>query len=262
MVADSTKPTSPQFIVGASSGPTGDDDTINIQFSPRPRGLRNICDNCVFNAMTQRVASMMAMTGFHCAVDVPGPLGELLQWAATSSASAGCYSLVDDDELFDLIKNVEMVGRQQATLQPVQSMLHQWTVDDLFIVAQEWWSAIITVMPGRADSADQTVAAICYGNSEGLAKPCRCVCGEWDPKQKSSFFYIALARLVLLKFRLLILLHLFYTEPIFLEPRISEVHEITIKTEFLRISNKRTSNIRGSRKISPLYKTSANEIRA
>ena len=53
-------------------------------------------------------------------------------------------------------------------------------------------------------------------------------------------------------------LHLFYTKPIFLEPRISEVHETTLKTEFLRNSNKRTSNIRGSRKISPLYKTSVN----
>ena len=62
-----------------------DSDTAIIKFSPRPRGLRKICGKCAFNAMTQSAASMMAMTGLHCADDVPGPLGELLQWAATSS---------------------------------------------------------------------------------------------------------------------------------------------------------------------------------
>ena len=84
---------------------------------------------------------MTAATGLHCAGVVPGPLGELLQWAAASSYASEPFGVVvDDDELLGLIEEVEMYGRQSMTLQSVRSVLHQWTVGDVFTVAQEWWS--------------------------------------------------------------------------------------------------------------------------
>ena len=45
-------------------------------------------------------------------------------------------------------------------------------VDDLYTVTQEWFSATITVTPVKTDSESvgtQTVAAICYDNSNGYA---------------------------------------------------------------------------------------------
>ena len=155
-----------------------DSDSIAVRFSPRPRGLPNLCDNCVFNAFTQALAAMMAATGHHCSDVVPGPLGELLQWASSSAyVPDDDHQLtfpskipVDDDALFDVIEDVQMDGRQQVTLLSVRSMLHQWALDDLFAVTQKWFSTTITVMPVKADSAStETVAAICYDNSAGIA---------------------------------------------------------------------------------------------
>ena len=88
-----------------------DSEEITVQFSPRPRGLRNICDNCAFNSFTQSVASMMAATGLHCSDVVPGPLAELIQWASATTVTDGDDGF-DDEELNELIEDVQMDGRQ------------------------------------------------------------------------------------------------------------------------------------------------------
>ena len=113
---------------------------------------------------------MMLMTGLECSGGVPGALPELLQWATTCAAPADAQGpIVDDDELFDLIADLEMVGRQTITSKSLQSMFEQWPFDLHFSISQEWWATCITVTCQGSLEADRTVAAICYGNSEGFA---------------------------------------------------------------------------------------------
>ena len=150
-----------------------DSDTITVRFSPRPRGLPNLCDNCVFNSITQALASMMAATGLHCSDVVPGPLGELIQWAAATSATdVDVDDGFDEEELNEVIEDVQMDGRQSLTMLAVVPILHRMAVDNLYTATQEWFSATITVTPVTTDSESvgtRTVAAICYDNSDGYA---------------------------------------------------------------------------------------------
>jgi hypothetical protein len=148
-----------------------DSEEITVQFSPRPRGLRNICDNCAFSCFTQSVASMMAATGLHCSDVVPGPLGELIQWAAATSATdVDVDDGFDEEELNEVIEDVQMDGRQSLCHNSVETILHRMAVDDLYTVTQEWFALTIMIMPVNADSeALSTVAAICYDSSEGFA---------------------------------------------------------------------------------------------
>ena len=148
-----------------------DAEEITVQFSPRPRGLRNICDNCVFNCFTQCVSSMIAASDLHCSDVVPGPLAELFQWASGTSVTDGDDPLMfDDEELGMLIEDVQMDGRQSLCHNSVERILHRMSVDDLYTVTQEWFALTIMIMPVNADSeALSTVAAICYDSSEGFA---------------------------------------------------------------------------------------------
>jgi len=115
---------------------------------------------------------MMAATGLHCSDVVPGPLGELIQWAAATTATAvDVDDGFDEEELNEVIEAVQMDGRQSITLLNIEKIIHRM-VDDLYTVTQEWFSATITVTPVKTDSESvgtQTVAAICYDNSNGYA---------------------------------------------------------------------------------------------